>query len=257
MTIAGTVRATARIARIGALAAGTLVRAGRLGGDGAGPLRRRAELIAEASRQALAVHGLAIRYAGEPPPDGPALVVVNHLSYLDPLVVATAVACVPVSKADLASWPVLGAVARRTGVLFVARDSASSRRRVMDEAEAALAAGARVLNFPEGTTSDGSTVRPFRRGMFAVAQRLGIPVLPVGLVYDPPELAWTGDATFVPHYLRFSALARPSAAVTLGVPIPSRAYPDPQALADAARAQVMGLLWPAVREQVGARSAER
>jgi len=244
VTPAGAARASGRLLRIGALAAETLARAsllGRAGEAGPGLLRARTELFASASRRALAVHGLDIRCTGAAPP-GPALVVVNHLSYLDPLVVATAVACVPVSKADLASWPLFGAVARSTGVLFVTRDSASSRRRVMDEAEGALAAGVRVLNFPEGTTSDGATVLPFRRGMFGVAQRLGIPVLPLGLTYDPPWLAWVGEATFVPHYLRFAALARPVVRVTIGVPIPARAYLDPQALADAARGRVVELL---------------
>ena len=242
MRLAGAARAAARVARIGALAAETLVRAGRLDGDDPAALGRRTALFATSSRRALAVHGVELRVDGAAPPDGPALVVSNHLSYLDPLVVATAVPCVPVSKAELAAWPVFGAVARGTGVLFVTRDSTTSRKRVMESAEAALAAGARVLNFPEGTTSDGAGVLPFRRGLFAVAQRLGVPVLPLALAYDPPGLAWIGDATFVPHYLRFAALARPAATITLGAPLPSRAYPDPQALADAARARVAGLL---------------
>jgi 1-acyl-sn-glycerol-3-phosphate acyltransferase len=219
----------------------TLARASCLEGEGPVALRRRTQLLASASRRALAAHGLEVRLTGGPAPDGPVLVVVNHLSYLDPLVVASAVTCVPVAKADLASWPVFGAVARRTGVLFVTRDSASSRRQVMEEADAALAAGVRVLNFPEGTTSDGSTVLPFRRGMFAVAQRLGIPVLPVALSYDPPSLAWVGDATFVPHYLRFSAMARPKVTVTLGALVSSRAHSDAQSLADLARERVLGL----------------
>jgi lyso-ornithine lipid O-acyltransferase len=240
VTLRNAARAAGRLVQIGALAAETLARASCLGEGPAAP-RRRTELLASASRRALAVHGLTVRLGGGPPPDGPALVVANHLSYLDPLVVASAVSCLPVAKAELASWPVFGAVALRTGVLFVTRGSASSRRLVMESAEAALAAGVRVLNFPEGTTSDGSTVLPFRRGMFAVAQRLGVPVLPVALAYDPPALAWIGDATFVPHYLRLAAMARPEVAVTLGAPIFSRAYPDPQALADAVRDHVLGL----------------
>jgi 1-acyl-sn-glycerol-3-phosphate acyltransferase len=244
VTLAASARAAGRLARIGALALETLVRATAAGGAGASEpraARRRAALLAQAARRALAVHGVEIR-ASSPLHGGAALIVANHLSYLDPLVVAAVCPCAPISKAELAGWPVFGAVARRTGVLFVTRDSPASRRQVMEQAGAALAAGLSVLNFPEGTTSDGTCVLAFRRGMFAVAQRLGVPVVPVALAYQPAELAWIGDATFVPHYLRLAALPRPVVNVTFGAPLPARAFPDPQALADAARAGVLDLL---------------
>ena len=239
----GALRAAGRLSRIAALAAATLGRsaaAGR-GGGRAAVTRARAALLADASRRALGAHGLAIEVAGAIPP-GPALLAANHRSYLDPLVVAAQADCLPVSKAELAGWPVFGAVARRTGVLFVSRADPRSRREVMRAVERVLADGGRVLNFPEGTTSDGSAVLPFRRGLFAVARELGVPVVPVAISYQPDELAWTGDATFLPHYLRFAAMAAPRARVAFGDPIPSRLHPSAEALAAAARERTLALL---------------
>jgi len=241
LTPAAVGRAAVRLARAGTLAVQTLSRAARVEGEGPAALRARSVVLSVAARRALSAHGLDVLRRGEPP-DGSALLVCNHRSYLDALVVAAMVPCTPVSKAEVASWPVFGAVARRTGVLFVARDSATSRRKVMSEAEAALAGGVPILNFPEGTTSDGVGVLPFRRGLFGVAQRLGILVVPLAIAYDPPSLAWVGDATFLPHYLRFAAMDRAAVTVSFGAPLPPRAYSGPQELADAARERVHDLL---------------
>jgi lyso-ornithine lipid O-acyltransferase len=126
-------------------------------------------------------------------------------------------------------------------VLFVERRSSPSRLAVLHEVERALGDGARVLNFPEGTTSDGATVLRFRKGMFGAAQRAGVPVVPVALAYAPRSLAWVGDATFVPHYLRLAALARPAVTVAFGEPLSSRSYATAEALAEAARDRIVAL----------------
>jgi len=244
----GALRAAGRISRIAALAAATLARSAAAGrGAGRAELaQQRAALLAEASRRALRAHGLAIEVAGAVPP-GPALLASNHRSYLDPLVVAAQADCLPISKAELAAWPVFGTVARRTGVLFVRRADPNSRRELLRAVAQALADGGRVLNFPEGTTSEGSTVLPYRRGLFGVARDLGVPVIPVAISYQPGELAWTGAATFLPHYLMFAAMAAPRASVAFGDPIPSRLHPTAEALAAAARERTLALLEDRIR----------
>jgi 1-acyl-sn-glycerol-3-phosphate acyltransferase len=236
-------RASARLVRVAGLAAATLARSlgAARAGDRAEELRARAGLLAEAARRALRAHGLSTHATGATP-SGPALLVANHLSYLDPLVIAAQVDCVPISKAELAGWPVFGAIARRTGVLFVSRGDPRSRREVMQAAGEVLRAGGKVLNFPEGTTSDGTGVLPFRRGLFAVAHELGVPVVPVALSYAPRELAWLGEATFLPHYLRLAAERAPSATLAFGEPIPPRLHPTAEALATAARDRTISLL---------------
>jgi 1-acyl-sn-glycerol-3-phosphate acyltransferase len=236
------VRALVRILRLAWLALCVIVRPARARrGDRAGLMRARAAVLGRASRKVMRIHGIELQVAG-PIPQGPAIIASNHLSYLDPLVLAALVDAVPISKADLLGWPVFGRAARRLGVLFVARSEAHSRRAVMREAEQVLRDGGIVLNFPEGTTTDGSSVLPYKKGLFGVAQELGVPIVPAALVLEPRDLAWIGDDTFVPHYLRLAAKRGARAIVKLGEPLPARAYLTPGALADAARARTISLL---------------
>ena len=233
--------ALARIGRIAVLAARTLHSARRVKGRPAEAALEGAKVLSLAAARALEVHGLTVRARG-PLPRGPALLVANHLSYLDPLLVASQVGCVPVAKAELASWPLFGTVARRLGVLFVERSSPRSRTGLLREVEQLLRLGGRVLNFPEGTTSDGKQILPFRKGLFGVAQALDVQVVPLALRYRPEWLCWIGDATFVPHYLRFAATRASEAELIFGDPLPARAYATSEALAEAARVRTLTLL---------------
>jgi 1-acyl-sn-glycerol-3-phosphate acyltransferase len=102
--------------------------------------------------------------------------------------------------------------------------------------------GASVLSFPEGTTSDGDGVQPFRAGLFAVARRDRVPVAPVSIAYDDRRMAWTGDAAFVPHYLRFAAAGGTVARVRFGPPMDGSSFGSAGELARAARGRVESLL---------------
>ncbi|HYG69751.1 MAG TPA: lysophospholipid acyltransferase family protein [Anaeromyxobacteraceae bacterium] len=246
MPLAAAARAAARVGRMAALAAEAGARgalAGR-GGAEAEVRRARARLLRDVFRRALALHGIAAIHEG-PLPDGPAVLVSNHLSYLDPIALGALVPCVPISKAELSRWPVFGPVARRLGVLFVDRGDRLSGVRVMRAAERALEQGIPVLNFPEGTTTTGANgVLAFRRGLFGLARRARVPVVPVALRYEPGSLAWVGDATFAPHYLRLAALERSTVHVRFGAPVPSLAHPGAAELAEAVRARIASLLEP-------------
>ena len=79
-------------------------------------------------------------------------------------------------------------------------------------------------------------------GLFGVARTLDVPVVPVAIRYDPPDLAWVGDAPFVPHYLRLAASRRAHAVVRLGSPMSPGPYGSAAALASATRARVLELL---------------
>jgi lyso-ornithine lipid O-acyltransferase len=235
-------RAGARVAQLGIVTFTTSRRLRRLRGtsirDGA---RERALVLRDVARRALELHGIELDATG-PLPLGPAVLVANHVSWLDPLVVASLLPCVPISKLDLAKWPVVGGLARELGVVFVARGDATSGLRVLRSAEAALADGLPVLNFPEGTTTTGETVLPFRKGLFGMARALGIPIVPVAIAYDPPELAWVGNDAFLPHWLGLAATRRSHASVRLGVPMTLPANGSALDLARAARSEVARLL---------------
>jgi lyso-ornithine lipid O-acyltransferase len=205
-----------------------------------GPDRRAARLCAVVAEVA-AVHDLRITATGAWP-SGPAVVVANHVSYLDPLVIASHVPCAPIGKGEVARWPVIGAAARALGVVFVDRGSAASGARALRRGLAALRAGVAVLNFPEGTTTDGTRVLPFRRGSFGLARIAGVPVVPIALRYDPPELAWFGGASFLPHYLRTASRAALRVDVAIGDAIAPRDHASARALADLTHHRIARML---------------
>ena len=236
-------RAGARIAGVGATALATASRLRRLRRE-PGPdalARGRALALQDASREVLALHGIHAAAAGAQVPVQSVLVS-NHVSWLDPLVVAAHVPCVPVSKADVSAWPLIGTLARNLGVVFVSRGDAGSGAQALRSVRAALDAGACVLNFPEGTTSDGEGVLPFRAGLFGLALRAGAPIVPVAIRYEPRSLAWTGDDSFLPHYLALASSQGARVSVRFGAPLRPGPGVSPRAVADDARAAVAALL---------------
>jgi 1-acyl-sn-glycerol-3-phosphate acyltransferase len=241
--------ATERLTRTGARAAGVglaaLGTAGRLARIRNIPYpdeaRERVLVLRDVSRQMLELHGIDLDVTG-PFPLGPAILTSNHVSWLDPLVVTSLLPCVPISKLDLSGWPVIGSIARDLGVIFVSRGDAVSGFQVLRRAEAVLACGIPVLNFPEGTTTPGASVLPFRKGLFGVARSAGVPIVPVAISYDPPELAWVGDDSFLPHWLQLAGSRRARAFVRFGPPITLPTSMKAGEMARAAHAEVSRLL---------------
>jgi len=235
-------RAGQRIAGTGAVAASAAARLGALRRERARDGRReRARLLGDCLARLTALHGIEVEVEGRRP-WGPALLASNHVSWLDPVVLGGLLPCVPISKLDVSAWPVVGTLARDLGVLFVERGDHHSGMAVMRGAVRALEDGVAVLNFPEGTTTRGDRVLPFRSGLFSVARSRGADVVPVAISYDPPELAWVGDDSFVPHYLRLAGRARARARVRFGNPIAARDLESGAELAAAVRARVEALL---------------
>jgi lyso-ornithine lipid O-acyltransferase len=171
-----------------------------------------------------------------------ALIVSNHVSYLDPLVILPICPALPIAKGEVSTWPIVGSIGAALGVTFVARRDAMARVRVLRRVHAQLAAGVPVLNFPEGTTTRGDRVLSFHRGTFGIAQRLGLPVVPVAIRYRDPALAWCDAATFLPHYLRTAGRPRVEVTLTFGAPMSPRTGEPPEDMAARARNQIVRTL---------------
>ncbi len=154
-----------------------------------------------------------------PAPEGPALYVGNHRSYLDPIVVLHDVEALPVAKAEVASWPLIGFAARATGIMYVKRESKRSRFGTLMAIRQTLQEGHSVLLYPEGTTHLDPHTMPFRAGAFRVAAELGVPVVPVAIDYPDPANAWVGDATFLPHFLQAFAKKYLEVRIAYGPPL--------------------------------------
>ena len=220
----------------------------------AGSLAARAQRMSRSMARVCRAHEIEVRVEGEIP-RAACVVVSNHLSYLDPVVILPRVPALPIAKGEVEHWPLLGRHGNACGVLFVSRNRPESRVRTLRRAVSALRAGVSVLNFPEGTTTDGSRLLPFQRGIFGAARIAGVPVVPVALRFDDPALCWTGDARFMPHYLQTFARRRSTAFLHFGRPL----WPDPAEpahhMAARAHAEIAGQLGLAPRTRLRSLSA--
>ncbi|NNE80235.1 MAG: 1-acyl-sn-glycerol-3-phosphate acyltransferase [Silicimonas sp.] len=167
------------------------------------------------SRSALRIMGLPLAQTGVPM-EHPGAIVANHSSWLDIFVLNAAAPLYFVSKSEVAAWPGIGWLARATGTVFVRRERREARAQT-GVFEERLAAGHRLLFFPEGTSSDGQRVLPFKPTLFAAlfSEELSdLWVQPVSVAYHAPEggepriYGWWGDMDFGPHLLATLAMRR-------------------------------------------------
>lgn len=167
-------------------------------------------------RVALRLLGLRLSGQGQPL-RGRGAMVANHASWVDIFALNAAAPLYFVSKVEVAGWPGIGWLARATGTLFVTRDRAeASGQKLMMEAR--LRAGHRLLFFPEGTSSDGRRVLPFKPTLFAAFFEHDLAdllqVQPVSVTYHAPPgrdarfYGWWGDMDFGAHLLAVLAAAR-------------------------------------------------
>jgi len=126
-----------------------------------------------------------------------ALLVANHVSWLDILVIASHAPAVFVAKKEVRDWPAIGWLAARAQALFLKRSSGRSLLQVKNRIAALLLEGRNVAIFPEGTTSDGSGVLPFRSGLLQAAVDGAQPVQPVAIAYYGEDGDPSADAAFI------------------------------------------------------------
>jgi 1-acyl-sn-glycerol-3-phosphate acyltransferase len=176
--------------------------------------RQRAVLsvMRRTARRLLAVLGVRVtRGATRDAPDFACLTVSNHQSYLDVLVIAAHYPARFVAKREVEAWPVIGLMARLCGTIFIDRDSLRQGALCAREVAASLGAGVGVQVFPEGTSTDGRGVLPFKPLLLSAALKARSPLLPLTINYvaangKPPNAAardvccWHGEMEFVSHF---------------------------------------------------------
>lgn len=139
--------------------------------------------VAQWSRDMLRIMGVQLEVRGQAPVAGPCLVVANHISWLDILVINAAQPVRFVSKADVLRWPLLGSLVAGAGTLFIERESRRDAVRMVQLMAERLQAGDRVAVFPEGTTGDGRGLLPFHPNLLQSAIAADAPIVPVALRY--------------------------------------------------------------------------
>ncbi|MGH8046746.1 MAG: lysophospholipid acyltransferase family protein, partial [Chthoniobacterales bacterium] len=124
---------------------------------------RRARWMQRLSRRILRVLGAKVKIHGAIPTEG--LIVSNHLGYLDVFVIGSAIPAIFVAKSEVNDWPVIGLLCRLSGTIFVERGRRTSVSESLPQIRKRLDAGLPVVIFPEGTSSAGSTVLPFKTSL--------------------------------------------------------------------------------------------
>ncbi len=198
---------------------------------------------------ATAILGVHVHRSGTPP-SPPFFLAANHLGYLDVIVLAAHAPARFVAKREVASWPVLGLLARAGRTIFVDRTSRGDLPRVVGRMDAALRRGAGVAFFPEGTSSGGAGILPLRSSLFEAPARTGYPVFCAGLSYATPSgappardaVCWWGDMTFPDHFWRLLRLPRIDARLAFA-DAPALGA-DRKALAASARERIESVFTP-------------
>jgi 1-acyl-sn-glycerol-3-phosphate acyltransferase len=166
---------------------------------------------------------IRVRAAGRAPAP-PFVLVANHVSYVDILVLGTELPCIFVAKAEIDQWPLFGALCRSVHTIFIDRRAKRELPRVIAEIEATLAAGQGVVIFPEGTSGAGHEVLPFRSSLLELPAKMRWPVHPATLGYalaagSPPvhlAVTWWGEMPFGRHLWALLRLPRIEARLHFG-----------------------------------------
>jgi 1-acyl-sn-glycerol-3-phosphate acyltransferase len=196
--------------------------------------------------------GLQVEYVGEPVQGQGVVHLSNHLSYLDVSILGARLATRFVAKQEVHGWPLFGLLARTQQTLFVSR----ARQRAAETTQQlarALDGPHGLLLFPEGTTSDGATVLPFKAGAFAALVGTKLRLQPVRielLAVDGTDIAsggdrdlyaYHGDATLLPHLWRFLRGRGARLRVSFLAPLPAEPVSDRKQLASDAWSAVAGV----------------
>jgi len=140
------------------------------------------------------------------------LVVGNHLSYMDPFVLVSVIPSLFVTSVDMRETPVLGQICEMAGCIFVERRNRTTIEKDINEMTESLQSGMNVTIYPEGGTTNGLDVGPFKKSLLMSAVFAGVDILPVAIKYisldgrpwSPEvsdEVAWHGDMSFGGHFL--------------------------------------------------------
>lgn len=211
-------------------------------------------------RMVLRTLGIRVHLSGAPETARPLLIVSNHVSWTDILVLGSVADVHFVAKSDMARWPVFGALARLQRTVFVERDRRHGSRKQAAELAGRLGRGDALVLFPEGTTSNGNAVLPFKSTLFgavgtafagdgavaAVVQPAAISYnriggLPAGR-RERARLAWIGEDDLLPHIVMLLRLGDVEAHLSFGEPIALDGESDRKRLAREAEKAVRELV---------------
>jgi 1-acyl-sn-glycerol-3-phosphate acyltransferase len=199
------------------------------------------------ARALASIMGLSIQVRNTPPV-GPFLLIANHLSYVDIVVLGSQLNCAFVAKSEVARWPILGLISASMNTIFIDRKRNRDLVRAMSTAKATLDHGLGLVVFAEGTSTGGGKPLPFKSSMLDFAARQRMPVHYASIEYQvaPHErparesVCWWGTMTFPDHLFRLLQLSEFQAHLTFGA----------QPIVNEDRRLLAAELWSAVSAQL-------
>lgn len=203
------------------------------------PLRKLMPLLHH--KFSASVIGLRIKTTGHISRSDGVLFVSNHLSYFDIIILGSLIPGRFIAKSEVAKWPILGLLAKATRTIFIKRQKNSSRlqkKLIKQELENLE----NLILFPEGTSTDGRKVLPFKSSLFEAPKLANSTVQPITIRYthlngipityrDRPFFSWYGDMEFVPHLITALSLGVLKVEVKFHAPIGANQFADRKKLA--------------------------
>ena len=185
--------------------------------------------------------GLEIIVEGKPTKAKKTLFIANHISYFDIIVIGSIIPGRFIAKSELSKWPVFGFLSKLTKTIFVHRLSNHALKQISFIQER-LSELDRLILFPEGTSSDGSRVLPFKSSLFEAPIKVGATVQPITIRYtevngmpvdrwQKPLLAWYGDMDLFPHLWKALSLGTIKVELIFHEPISPSDFKDRKELA--------------------------
>lgn len=183
-----------------------------------------ARILAFHTKACLFLMGIRVTHKGDKtPPRG--LLVCNHVSYVDVLVLASWYPCLFLTSTDIEKDPILGTICRAANCIFADRNTTAKIKQDIREIRKRLASETPLVIFPEGTSTDGAQLYPFKSSLLSGAAGTGLPVRPLCLNYLTADgetigrhrdsVFWYGDMTFFSHFLRLLSLREIRAELTV------------------------------------------
>lgn len=224
-------------------------------------------------RAALRLIGVRLRIIGKPAAESPVLFVSNHVSWLDIPVLGALLPVSFIAKREVGDWGPFGTLARLQRTIFVDRERRSDSQRQSGAITERLRAGDNLVLFAEGTSTDGSSVRPFKSALFAAAQ-IGngdtpdasndrdLTIQPVTIAYRAingipltratrPLIGWYGDMDLEPHFINLVGLGRIVADIHFHAPVEASGFASRKDLARHCWNEVRGGLLASRRGTAG------
>ena len=155
-----------------------------------------------------AIVNLCITKQGEPPEQG-ALLVSNHVSWLDIIVIGQYLPAYFVAKSDILNWPIIGYLSKQGGTIFIRRGDKKHIKATTEKMVWVLKQNSNIIAFPEGTTTNGDEVLSFHASLFQPALLTRSPIQPVALQYQgeaKQQAPFIGDDDFIPHLIKMLSL---------------------------------------------------